>query len=285
MSVSARDPGIPLRSACCTCVAALLLLALPAGVRCTHREDVAFFPPPERDHVTFWGHACCYIDVEGYGIVLDPVFAPRYFVRRRKIPVPPAVSRAGTRLILISHAHVDHFDTETIALFPDSARVLCPWTAAEHLQGTGREVTIMRPGDTFDYPHGKVVAVYAEHPGKRWSWRGRQKDGAIGFIITTPYGNIYYSGDTEYFPEMNQIGSRWCPSIAIISINAHLTGQDAVRAVWATRAKRVVPVHFGAYDYLFFGPLRKPRGYAEIEKMISDQTVLLQPGESLPLAR
>ena len=249
------------------------------------REGDEFFPPPPRNHVTFWGHACCYIEVEGFGIVTDPMFAGRYFVRRRKIPVPPVPSMAGTKLILVSHAHVDHLNKESIAMFPDSARVLCPWTVAEHLEDSGRAFTVMRPGDTYEYTHGKVVAVRAEHPGKRFSLRKRPDDGAIGFVITTPFGAVYYSGDTEYFEGMIDIGSTWQPEIAIINITSHLSGANAVRAVWATRANVVIPVHFGAYDYILFGPLKSPRGYDEIAEMISDQAVLLQPGESISLEK
>lgn len=291
MSLPATDPrrrgtAIALRRTAVLLLLASLCPALAASnALCAPREDAAFFPPPARDHVTFWGHACCYIDVGGFGIVTDPVFAGRYFLRRRGIPIPPAGSRAGTRLILVSHAHMDHLDTETIAMFPDSAAVLCPWTVAEHLEGSGRAVTVMRPGDVFDYPHGKIIAVRAEHPGKRWAWWGEQQDGAIGFIITTPHGTVYYSGDTSYFEGMNDIGTAWRPEIAIISITPHLKAEDAIRAVWATRAPRVIPVHFGAYDYLFFGPLEHPRGYEEIERMVSDQVVLLQPGQDLPLER
>ncbi len=266
------------------CVAFCLLIPLSAPLSAP-KEDGDLFPPPPGNHVTFWGHACCYIDVDGFGIVTDPVFTGRYLFRRRKIPIPPAQSRAGTRLILVSHAHMDHLDPESIAIFPDSAIVLCPWTVAGYLEESGREFTIMRPGDTYEYRYGKVVAVAAEHPGKRFALRKGSAVDAIGFVITTPYGNVYYSGDTEYFEGMIEIGAAWQPEIAILNFTPHLSGENAVRAVWATRAKTVIPVHFGAYDYILFGPLKSPRGYNDIKDMISEQAVLLQPGESISLER
>lgn len=262
-----------------------ILASLPSVSGAAPKEDGSFFPPPSRNHVTFWGHACCYIDVDGFGIVTDPVFTGRYIFRRRKIPVPPAQSRAGTRLILVSHAHMDHLDKKTIAIFPDSALVLCPWTVAGYIEDIGRDFKIMRPGDTYDYPGGKIVAVTAEHPGKRYALRKGGADDAIGFIVTTPYGNVYYTGDTGYFNGMVDIGIRWKPDIAIMNITPHLKGGDAIRAVWATRSETVIPVHFGAYDYILFGPLKSPRGYDDIAEMISEQAVLLQPGESLSLER
>jgi len=267
-------------------LAALLALLLSqASPLSAAEKDDSFFPPPPRDHVTFWGHACCYIDVEGFGIVTDPVFASRYGFRRRKIPVPPTRSLAGTRLILVSHAHMDHLDTESIGMFPDSAVVLCPWPVAGYLEATGRMFTVMRPGDTYEYPHGKVIAVLAEHPGKRFALRKGSPGDAIGFVITTPFGNVYYSGDTQYFSGMIDIGAMYQPEVAIINITAHMSGQDAVRAVWATRAGAVIPVHFGAYDYIFFGPLKSPRGYDDIRELLVGQAVLLQPGGSLSLER
>lgn len=170
-------------------------------------------------------------------------------------------------------------------MFPDSAIVLCPWTVAEYVEEIGRDFRIMKPGDTYEYPHGRVIAVAAEHPGKRYQLRKGDPGDAIGFIITTPYGNVYYSGDTSYFDGLVDIGAAWRPDIAILNITPHLSGGDAVRAAWATRAEVVIPIHFGAYDYILFGPLKQPRGYDDIGEMISEQAVLLQPGESLSLEK
>jgi len=251
---------------------------------CADGDAEAMFPPPQRNHVTFWGHSCSYIDVDGFGIVTDPVFAGRYVFRRRKIPVPPEESRAGARLILVSHAHMDHFHAGSVAMFPDSAVVLCPYPVAEYLEETGRLFVIMEPGDVYEYPHGKVHAVHAEHPAGRYAMFGDSEEGgAIGFVVTSPYGSVYYSGDTRYFDGMADIGSRFRPDIAIINFSPHLRGAGAIRAAWATRARTVIPSHFGAYDYILFGPLGSPRGYGDIVRMIEDQAVLLQPGESVPI--
>ena len=277
-----RRPFYPLAVLLCGMACALpaqRLRAADSGV-----EDI--FPPPPRNHVTFWGHACTYIDVEGFGIVTDPVFARRYVFRRRKIPVPPAESRAGARLILISHAHMDHFHPGSVAMFPDSAVVLCPWPVAGYLEGTGRRFEVMEPGDVYVFPHGEVHAVAAEHPAGRYSMFGDpEHGGTIGFVIVTPYGKIYYSGDTGYFDGMTDIGAQFRPDIAILNFSPHLRGAEAIRAAWATRARTVIPAHFGAYDYILFGPLKNPRGYDDIKRMIDSQAVLLQPGESLPIER
>src|SRR5688500_5359974 len=54
------------------------------GVRAV---DPRLYTEPPRNAVTFWGHACAYVDVNGYGIVTDPVFQPGYAILRpRRIP-------------------------------------------------------------------------------------------------------------------------------------------------------------------------------------------------------
>ncbi|HEV8481873.1 MAG TPA: MBL fold metallo-hydrolase, partial [Candidatus Eisenbacteria bacterium] len=96
--------------------------ATRSGVRV---EDAALFREPERNAVTFWGHACAYVDVGGFGIVTDPVFETSYVpLRPRIVPVPPPAAYDQTRVILISHAHQDHLDRRTLERFSPGVVIL-----------------------------------------------------------------------------------------------------------------------------------------------------------------
>src|SRR5258705_1564576 len=116
------------------------LLALMVLIACTSgcassihqrpRVDGVLYPEPSANAITFWGHACCYIDVGGFGIVTDPVFETSAWGRTRHIGAPPRAAYASARLILISHAHDNHLSPSTIATFPDSVLVLCPAPSA-----------------------------------------------------------------------------------------------------------------------------------------------------------
>lgn len=260
------------------------LLLAPGCGSTIARTDAHLFPRPPRDALTFWGHACCYFDVGGYGILTDPVFETRLFMRRRKVPAPPTAAYADVRVILVSHAHDDHLSPKTIATFPESTLVVCPEPAAAYLQGVRQRVRTMRPGDVFEFPGGRIVAVAADHPGGRHS-RGGAADGrALGYVVFTPQLTLYYSGDTEFFPGFAAVARTYHPNLAILNIQGHLHSMDAVRAARALEVDTVVPVHHAAYGYYFWGQRKQPRDYEELQRELRAILLPLGLGESLPLA-
>jgi L-ascorbate metabolism protein UlaG (beta-lactamase superfamily) len=263
----------------------LAALAIAAGCsRSVADVDPALFPDPMDNTITFWGHACAYIDVNGFGIVTDPVFEKGMIVRRRKIPVPPPASYAGTGIILISHPHNDHLSPNTLKTFPAAAVILCPEQSVKYLEDLAQETFPMKPGDRYVYPGGEIVAVAAHHMGGRYSVRGADDGRALGYVVYTPQSVIYYTGDTNYFDGFEQVGVKHRPDVTMINISGHLHGTDAALAALATVAPTVIPMHFGAYGYLFFGEQKQPRDYDEIETVLEPVLQLLKPGESMPLS-
>src|SRR5262249_5826834 len=135
---------------------ALLLLAAASPVWAgLAPSDAARFPVPRRDALTFWGHACCYLDVDGYGIVTDPVFQKAFTIERRHIPTPPPASYRSARLVLLSHAHPDHLDAATLSTFPADCVILCPEPSKKYLGKVPQQVRTMRPGDSYAFPGGR----------------------------------------------------------------------------------------------------------------------------------
>ena len=141
-----------LRPAAALLCIALLLAILPTVLMSAPKEDGDFFSPPLRNHVTFWGHACCYIDVDGFGIVTDPVFQKTTDWRRRKVPAPPAESYANAGLILVSHGHGDHLSRNTIRTFPETATILCSSGCSKYLDDGDVERVAFLPDDDRPEP-------------------------------------------------------------------------------------------------------------------------------------
>jgi L-ascorbate metabolism protein UlaG (beta-lactamase superfamily) len=248
--------------------------------------DPALFPDPADNTITFWGHACFYIDVDGYGIVTDPVFQKTTDWRRRKVPAPPPASYANTGVILVSHGHNDHLSRNTLRTFPETATILCSKGCAKYFDNNDvpQKVIVMDIGDEFEYPGGKVVAVAAHHTGGRFGVFTGVDGRALGFIVYTPQSVIYYTGDTNYWKGIDEIGAKFRPDISIVNVNGHLHSSDAVQAILATQSPVVIPSHFGAYGYLWFGERKAPRNYDKIETVLDPVLMFLKLGESAPLS-
>jgi L-ascorbate metabolism protein UlaG (beta-lactamase superfamily) len=237
---------------------------------------------PPLDAITFWGHACAYIDVGGYGIVTDPVFSRKYAtIRRRLITSPPYSSYDQTRVILISHAHQDHLDPQTLWRFPAKAEILAPAPSAEYLRKHGFKARVMRPGDTYEFPGGTITAVAAHHPGSRMSLKARSDGRAIGYVIRTPSETVYYTGDTEYFSGIRKVGAKYHPDIVLMNLNAHLHSGDAVAAIRDLGVPTVIPIHYGAYN----GKMVRlgPQWRAELMDSVGQAVVPLEVGQSYSL--
>ena len=243
------------------------------------------FPAPPRDAVTFWGHACVYIDIEGVGIVTDPVFERSLYTRSRRSPIPPVSSYSGAQLVLISHTHDDHMSPGTLRTFPESVVILCPQPSAEHLEDIGRTVRVMKPGETFELGEIRVIAVAAHHPGPRFGLDAVADGRALGYVIQTPLATLFYSGDTDYFSGFSNVGMTYRPDVAILNVNGHLASTDATRAAWATGASIVIPTHWGGYKYWLVGGNKRPRDYDTLRRVIGERLHVLELGQSLPLGR
>ncbi len=263
-----------------------LLIALGPGCApalfVSSRPDPVLYPEPRGGAVTFWGHACVYVDVAGFGIVTDPVFESRYSpFNGRRIPRPPDEAYDQTSVVLISHAHQDHLQPRTLARFRKDCVILCPAPSEKYARGLGPQVRVMRPGDEFTFPRGTVIAVPADHPGGRYSRKARADGRALGYVIKAPRVTVYYSGDTEYFQGIEQIGAVYRPDLAILNVNAHLKPEDALRAAVALGSSRVIAAHVGAYGG-HAGKLAR-QWHEEFLKLAGPLAIPLRVGECIAL--
>ena len=246
------------------------------------RVDPVLYSEPPADAITFWGHACVYIDVRGFGIVTDPAFMGRWaIIRHRMIPIPPPEAYDQARVVLISHAHQDHLDPKALARFSPGTVILAPAPAARYLAQRGIRAHVMVPGSEYRIPGGSIVAVAAFHPGGRNAIKARADGRALGYVIRTARTTIYYSGDTKYFPGFATIGAKYRPDIALLNVNRHLHSSDALLAIEDLGAPIVIPSHYGAYS----GSSARvaSRWRRELVQALGATLVPLEVGESMPI--
>lgn len=270
-----------------TVLCALLLLSV-ATCPCAAQSSALAEPEttglPAANAITFWGHSTCYIDLDGIGIVTDPVLTKGYSpLHRRKAPIPPPESYQDAKLVLISHAHHDHLSRATLRRFSDSVTILCPIPCEKIVQKLGKRMVVMKPGGSFEFPGGQIIAVAAHHPGGRNSTNAEPDGRALGFVIRTTYGTIYYSGDSDYFPGFSEVGAKYHPDLVLLNVNGHLPARDAFKAFRDLGSPRVIPIHAGGYG----GPKAgmNLREHAEFAELLGPLASPLKVGESYPLTR
>lgn len=158
-------------------------------------------------------------------------------------------------LVLITHAHSDHYNKETLKeLDLANARLIAPESVLdEFLAMIFDEVTILANGEEVE-THGirvKAVPMYnlpndenARHP-KGWG---------NGYILTIGGKRFYISGDTEDIPEMRALQNI---DYAFVCMNLPFTMSvdQAADAVLEFKPEVVYPFHY-----------RNAGGYSDVYK-------------------
>jgi L-ascorbate metabolism protein UlaG (beta-lactamase superfamily) len=205
------------------------------------------------DTVTWWGHATVAMHVAGTRLVTDPVLRSSVAFLRWGHEPPPRGLAHEADLVLVSHAHRDHLDLPSLAMFRAGTRFLVPVGSGPLVRRVARgPVTELAVGDTATVDGVHVRATHAEHDGRRGGGRTPERTAgpALGFVVSAR-STIYFAGDTDLFAGMTDIGPRLDLALLPVSgwgltlASGHL---DAVRAAQALRmlgARRAIPIHWG----------------------------------------
>ncbi len=145
-------------------------------------------------------------------------------------------------LILISHNHADHCSSEKILkLRRADTVVIAPKSCVSKIGGT---VTTLQPGEEMDVNSMWIKAVEAynykrfKSPGKPWHPRGY----GVGYLLRIEGKTIYFAGDTDFIPEMKQLGS---VDVALLPTGDRYTmdNVEAAEAALAIKPKTAIPMH------------------------------------------
>jgi L-ascorbate metabolism protein UlaG (beta-lactamase superfamily) len=147
-------------------------------------------------------------------------------------------------LILVTHAHGDHFSPDDInKLTGPNTVIIAP--AECNYTGSAKRI-ILKPGEEYNAGRGvKIKALYAYnitktdfHP-KSNNW--------VGYLITINGVTIYHAGDTERIPEMKDIRC----DIALLPLGQTYTMNsvaDAAESAKDVHAMVAIPMHYGMWE-------------------------------------
>lgn len=144
-------------------------------------------------------------------------------------------------LILITHAHFDHFQPDEIArLSTPSTKLVAPRDVAAELTG---DVTAVSPGETHEVAGVRFTTVPAYNTREEALDFHPKANGWVGYVLELGGALYYHAGDTDDLPELEDIRT----DVAFVPIGGHYTmgPTEAARLVRAIRPRLAVPMHFG----------------------------------------
>ena len=246
--------------------------------------------------VTYLGHASLLLESGGETIVTDPVFSGRigrYFTKRTSPSEFRPEDLRGSVMVVVSHAHHDHLDYRSLMRVGRTPPVVVPWGLAVPMRWRGfTDVRVLRPWEELAFGRWRVTAVPSRHFGGRLPFI--YTSGHQGYVLSGP-SCIYFAGDTGFNePMFREIGRRFPLDLAILPIAGavfpwfrrnHMNAEDALRALRALGAKRMLPMHFETFP-ASFEPAGDPRRRL-IEDAgrlgVSERVTILSEGDSLLL--
>jgi L-ascorbate metabolism protein UlaG (beta-lactamase superfamily) len=144
-------------------------------------------------------------------------------------------------LILITHAHEDHFQPDEIArLRKDDTKIVAPHDVAAGLSG---DVTPVAPGESHEVSGVHFTTVPAYNTREEALQFHPQANRWVGYMIELGGATYYHAGDTDHAPELDEISA----DVAFLPIGGYYTmdPEEAAGLARSIRPKLAVPMHYG----------------------------------------
>ena len=212
-----------------TAIACLMAL----GCQAQQQTDEFTTKSGKKVRFTCIKHACIQINYNGLEIQVDPV-------GKGMKPETDYSQFPKADIILVTHEHHDHFDSDAIAQLTKASTKIYLNPAVHKMFGSGKA---LKNGDKVKIANDitiEAVPAYNTTPGReKFHPKGRDN----GYILTLDGMRIYIAGDTEDIPEMANIKDI---SIAFLPCNQPytMTIEQAANAAKIIQPKVLFPYHY-----------------------------------------
>lgn len=236
-------------------------------------KDTVRFVSPIRPDPRAWsdggitiawiGHSTFLINLEGTTILTDPAFSEKIGIGLLGLTtvglrrfVPPALTireLPPLDLILLSHAHMDHYDIPSLRRLPRGVPVILARDTTEFLDGLGfTQAQELDWGQTAEVGGVHIEAVPAKHWGRRYPWD--QDRGYNGFLLTKHKRSLLFGGDTAYTERLPAATNGRPLDVVMLPIggyNPYIANHASPEQAWdlfhEVRARYLVPMHWRTF--------------------------------------
>ena len=220
--------------------------------------------------VRYLGHSAVLLTDGKTRIVIDPFLTGNPMAAL-------GVGEVQADLILVTHAHGDHFG-DSVALSKKGGVVVSTFEIATYAEKHGAKSVPMNLGGTYRFEGGWLKWVPAWHSSSFPD--GTYGGMPMGVVVELGGKRIYHAGDTALFSDMRLIGEMGL-DLALLPIGDHFTmgPEDALKALEHLKPKKVVPIHYNT-----FPPIRQDgEAFAQRAREKGVEGHALKPGEFLRL--
>ncbi len=273
----------------------------PETARFLRRAAPAFFreiskeysreslPPPNRPrpevwpneglHATWLGHSTVLLKLDGFTILTDPVFSSRVGLSlgpltvgiKRLVEVAASLPELPPiDLVLLSHAHMDHFDIPSLRQLENRATTVVTAFRTSDLLRPRRYAAVheLSWNESVQVGPARMTAFEVAHWGARM--RSDLYRGYNGYLIDTGRFRLIFGGDTAYTESFSDLRSSRPVNLAIMPIGAydpwirvHCNPEQAMSMANQAGSEYILPVHHKTFQLS-----REPRS-EPIERLVN----------------
>ena len=177
--------------------------------------------PNQGLHAAWLGHSTVLLKIDGFSILTDPVFSTRIGLRlgpltlgiKRLVEIAlPLSDLPPVDLILLSHAHMDHFDLPTLRRLENPHAQIVTASQTSDLLRVRRYARVheLRWNESVQVGPAKITAFEVAHWGARM--RGDIYRGYNGYLVEIGKMRVVFGGDTaltDTFKRLRTAEEKW----------------------------------------------------------------------------
>jgi hypothetical protein len=248
------------------CGSVIFTNTLPGNILNSTETSKPFFS------ATWIGHSTVLIQIGNTTILTDPVMFDRiglcvlgYTVglQRYTKPAIPVEQLPKIDIVLLSHAHIDHMDFETLNWLtnhsPNQISCITAKNTADIINDLKwKSLTELDWNESISINGVNIIGREVLHngwrlPGEKCRRDGYKRTGRSynGYVIEQDGLRIAFGGDTAYTKSFTEFGNT---DVSIMPIGAyqgysdnHCTPEEALQMTKMMKSPVILPIHFGTF--------------------------------------